>query len=1241
MHNSECEIGMTRIRISLWKLAAVVVLAVAVLSWPASAQNLKIASAYEQLSMSKLIKQLSLLGMTDLLRAIEDEIPADDESVTALATRGRVRMGLAKAMARPEDQGKMMDEAIVLLRKAANKAETQDNMGPAQQIEMYRIMLELATAMGRYRIENPHVLRLRMLLGSDDDRKIILKYTKEAVELADFLEDKIARKLVDWQTTIEIYVMYGPTLEDLQLEMKYNVAWVRLHRAMALPPGGERSELCRNVISGMKEFRNDPDSGVMGWARYATGFAQRLIGDKYAQAEATLKQVAEDENENKDLRQRAWFERVRNRIDEGADAKIDKAMADFEAGSVAVWGADKRVIVDLRLVLLKSHRIEIAATKETNVPKRKARFAQAQAELLSFVEKYADRPDLIRAFLEMVNTKFSGDEDLTNASAIVCMARAYAKLAGETPEDKAEAEKLLLRILAHKDLANVKIAQAIEPGVLYELAFLMNKRKLNVEAAKYFVRLARKYPKHDLAEKSARFAVRSLRGVFAERQAKGKLITASLRLDYIHALETLLSNWSKIKDTVKWNFDLAAQCTKLADLSEEPVVKFYWQIRAVAANEHIPAELLEYMEAQHAALEARSQIVLNRDELEELLKGNNARATKSLERLARSLVGLDNAALPVGDSPPTAPTTVPAGDGEPKVAGNAVSEKLAEITKELTASLATYADPAALSTNLKKYGLAALAESNKAAAKAKLAQGEEKQQLLGNAEGLKEWAALAEYQAAVIKYEQLAKGKSDVERERLEKEALGDLRTLIAKLRATGKPDGASAREYSPVLPMAHEFEIRKLIELSRTDEAIAKIQGFKESFPEQAKQLIELLVQQVQVQIARLEKRLKAAVRREQAEEYRQDLNRYQMAYVNLAKDLYAPVEGKPLKLADLDARLRDLSAMERKGDFAGLLAQAQSITALAAESQIKLADIKGADVLASVITAAKSAGASPSKTVLTDLAAATTNMVLNIRDVVLERYELCQMYADSLLCKGRAKMLAKDDAGGKAAYQEALDGFKKCFELDDARRKGQAEWLSKKYTPFIEDVKVNAKGMDAVSRIVRTFRRELIAVDEDPNTSEDMALMERAEKYVRGAGVQEQERLRLPRAVDMLVRGWQGLLRNQQNRTTVDHVNIIGMARAYRYLGEYGKAMEQYRHYASGIPQAEFPKDYWRAELERSQCNLEGYGDNAQAMKNLVIQIKSLSIKDKDMGGLAGEFEDVKRAASSKANVAASKQG
>ena len=1226
---------MTKIRIGLPNLAAIGVIAVASLSCAAVAQEKKIPSAYEQLPTDRLIKQLSLLGMTDLLQAVEDEIPAADKSFRALALRGRVRMGQANAMAKPEDQNAKMDEAIALLRAAAKKGQEGKIVDSGDKLEMCRITFELASAMGRYRVESPHILRLRMLLGSDADRKTILQYTKEAVELVEALEDNISKDLTGLRANMSQYMRYGPAMEDLQREMRYNAGWIRLHRAMALPAGSERAELCNNVISDMKEFAEDPDSGVMGWAIYAMGVAQRMLS-KWAEADEVLKKVAENPGEDKELRQRAWFDRVRNRIDEDADAKIDRALADFETGSVAVWGEEKRVMVDVRLVLLRSYRVELAAAKETNADKRKALFAQAQTELLKFVEKYAERPDLIRPFLELVNTKFA-DDDLTNASAVVCMARAYAKLGSEKPQDKAEGEKLLLRVLNHKDLDNAKIAQAIEPGVLYELAFMMNQRKLNVEASKYFVRLARKYPKHDLAEKSAMFAVRSLYGVFAERQEKSLDIPTSLRLEYIRALDKLLGDWSASKDAVKWNFDLAVQCMKLAEQSEDQAVKFYWQVRAIAADEKIPPALLEYMEAQHSALEMRAQIVLNRDELAEVLGGGPERVKQSLGRLVETLVELETVVLP----PAADATSAPAEDAEVKIPADARDKKIAETLKLLNDSLKTYSDPSALIEKLKKYAVDALAESKNAADKAAPAEGDEKKQLLANADGLREWAAQAEYQAAVIKYEQLPKRldkDKPEERQRIEKEALDDLRKLIAKLQADGKSKGASARDFSPVLPMAHEFEIRKLIELGRTDEAIAKIQDFKKSFPEQAKQLIQLLVQQIQEQIVRLDKRLKAAVTQTQADEVRQALDRYQTAYVNFAKDLYDPVADKPLKLPELEAALRDLRDMEQKRDFDGLLAQAQAIGALAADNALKLEDLKGRDVLDSWISGAKAPGANR-KSILPVLAEATTNMVLNIRDVVLERYGLVQMYADSLLNRGKAEQLAKRDDPSKAAYKEALDLFKKCFDLDDACRKGEADWLARKYNPFIEDAKANAKSMDAVGKMVKTFREQLKNAEQDPNKSPDLSAMEYAEKYLRGAADQEQERQRLPHVVDMLVRGWGNLLRTLQNQTTVDHVNIIGMARAHRGLGNYGEAMAQYRRYTEGIPRDKFPRIYWHAELERCQCNLEGYLSSGEAMKNLVIQINSLRVKDKEMGGLAAEFEQIKNMAAAKAVQAGAK--
>jgi ATP/maltotriose-dependent transcriptional regulator MalT len=179
----------------------------------------------------------------------------------------------------------------------------------------------------------------------------------------------------------------------------------------------------------------------------------------------------------------------------------------------------------------------------------------------------------------------------------------------------------------------------------------------------------------------------------------------------------------------------------------------------------------------------------------------------------------------------------------------------------------------------------------------------------------------------------------------------------------------------------------------------------------------------------------------------------------------------------------------------------------------------------------------------------------------------------------------------------------------------------------------------MDAVSKMVKTFRKQMDAAEQDPNRSPDVLSLEHAEKHLRGAADQEQERQRLPHVVDMLVRGWGNLLRTLQNQTTVDHVNIIGMARAHRGLGNYGEAMAQYRRYTEGIPRDKFPRIYWHAELERCQCNLEGYLSSGEAMKNLVIQINSLRVKDKEMGGLAAEFEQIKNMAAARAVQAGAK--
>jgi hypothetical protein len=1206
---------MSRARVSFRVPAGVVIGALAL--WPAgrafAQAEAKAGGAYDRLPTHRLIKQMSFLGMTELLEALEREIPADDKSADAFAMRGRIRVGLANAMEDPAERNRLLDEAIPLLRQAVKLTEKETDLAPARAIEVFRYRLELAVAMGRYRVENPHALRLRHLQGGPEDRKAILKYTKEAVDLVDFLREDVTDTLTEWRPNTTRLMIWVPALEDLEREVKYNAAWIRLHRAMALDDeeaGAEKAQLCRDIIAEMRPFTSDPDSGVMYWAWYVTGIARRMLKE-HDRAEKVLSRAAVPEAGSHDLRQRAWFERARNRIEEGDLKKAEKAIEDFQRGSLAIWGPDKQVMVDLRVILLRNYLYEMRARKAKDLAEANALRAKGQEVLLSFVEKYADRPKLVKAFLEIVATKFAGVADLKTANAIVILARAYTKIESKNPAEQMEGEHLLRRVLVHPDLKSPRIADSIRPGVLWELAFLMNKAKRNIDAARYFAALARLHPKHRLAFRSAQFAVRSLYGVVQERQTKGKMIGANLRMAYVRALDTLLAGWPNEEGVGKWNFDLASQCMNLSAATQSPVVRFYWQGRAIAAYELVPSDLLEYMEAQHSALDLRTKVVLGRDELEDLLKDDSVKTKDELKELARQLLAIEQVAVAPSSSagPASAPASAPAASDQQKA-----SQRSEDIRAQLAARLKVYSDPKALIDRLTTYSAEAAKESARAAAKAKTAPAKEQKELGDLATMLRDWAAEAEFGAAEIKYERLPAGKTPAQRQAIEKEALADLRRIIEKWPGTS------------VLRNAYEFEIRKLIERGQTPEAIDKIGDFKKIYPEQAKGLIELVVTQIGEQIQRIGGRLQNARTTSEARQFQTELSKYQLDYARFAEDLYGVVKDLPIDLAGLDRMLRDIEALEKKADFDGILKLADQFAKLPGEHRVDVKEIKAAAVLEDVLAEAKRPGVNQAE-LLPNLAGALINAVQGLRDAVLERYARHQMYGDSLVEKGKAEEARSEAMAAKGAFQTALAVFQKCYDIDEKRRDVQAEWLEKQYRPRIEAVKTGARSMDLVARMIAEFKKELAAVGEDPNDSADVRTLRFAYDFLKKAGSPEEERQRLPRVVGLLVRGWEKVLAKRKADLVVDHLNVIGLARAYWGLKQYGKAMEFFRKYTGGVP--ENSKVYWPAQLERCRCHLEGYSENPEAMKNLEIHINVLQMKDRSMGGLGREFESIKRKA------------
>ena len=118
------------------------------------------------------------------------------------------------------------------------------------------------------------------------------------------------------------------------------------------------------------------------------------------------------------------------------------------------------------------------------------------------------------------------------------------------------------------------------------------------------------------------------------------------------------------------------------------------------------------------------------------------------------------------------------------------------------------------------------------------------------------WGARSEFNAAVMYYEKL-------DQRRL---ALGMLRSLPKKWPGT------------PVLSEVTDYQIRKMIESRRTDEAIERIEQFRKDHPRQAEYLIRLVVSQIRERITKLRDRADKSV----------ELRRYQETYLAFAKSLF-----------------------------------------------------------------------------------------------------------------------------------------------------------------------------------------------------------------------------------------------------------------------------------------------------------------------------------------------------------------
>lgn len=99
----------------------------------------------------------------------------------------------------------------------------------------------------------------------------------------------------------------------------------------------------------------------------------------------------------------------------------------------------------------------------------------------------------------------------------------------------------------------------------------------------------------------------------------------------------------------------------------------------------------------------------------------------------------------------------------------------------------------------------------------------------------------------------------------------------------------------------------------------------------------------------------------------------------------------------------------------------------------------------------------------------------------------------------------------------------------------------------------------------------------------------------------------------------------RSIEGKSSADVTNLLGIARALRGLGRFGKSRVRYAELIGGIDAAQHPQFYWQVELEHCQCLLAACSGDRQALGALVVRIKQLGSLDPKMGGLAERFAEI----------------
>ncbi|MCD4698979.1 MAG: hypothetical protein K8R91_00185 [Phycisphaerae bacterium] len=498
-------------------------------------------SAYEELDQSRLAERLRAFGMNELLESLVRSGKSADTKSIAILVQARISAAV-KARDQAESD-KLLDGAIVLLDKLIKAtAGAEDDQAKLQH---YRFMLDRIVVEGTTRTA-PYIERLSYFQARPGDGETVARLTQSAITLLGRLIAKLETLHEKWAGDDERMVT-GVLwrLEEFIQEVRYRGAWIRMYRAMAIPPDSdERAMHLKQAITNVAEFAGaeDNSSGAKFYSLLLSGMCARMMGE-WHNASGFL-QSAADRNASAGIRLRAYFETVVCLIDQKKFAEAQKAVDNFirQSGTLPV----QKVVADFHAILLKNRLLEVQAEDvKKEDPARSAKLLEESRKiLLDFVEKYPAYRDQI---MEIVVGKYdrTDTKDIPPGIRVLIGVREFTRAVRKVSEAKKEtpdftrAEEIFAEVLVDK-----RSGDSAQATALWHMGHIRSIQQSNIKAARYFSQLADKFPAETRTKDAALLAVKSFQGVLEEKKPSPDALALAewneFVRQYAHCLEVLV-----------------------------------------------------------------------------------------------------------------------------------------------------------------------------------------------------------------------------------------------------------------------------------------------------------------------------------------------------------------------------------------------------------------------------------------------------------------------------------------------------------------------------------------------------------------------------------------------------------------------------------------------------------------------------------------------------------------------------